>query len=117
MLCVVTIGIPLLICYWYPWMKRIFLYKFCEVNQLTHFYVVNYDDEITIVEKQEGLIYLSNSKSQNTVFFVNRFLKYYYDVEKKWFTPVTYDSLPRVSDLINTTKLEGYTSDQVVKLR
>lgn len=44
-------GIPLLLCYWYPWLVRWFYYDFCPVNEATNFYVVNYDDAVTIVER------------------------------------------------------------------
>lgn len=79
-LCVLTVGIPLLICYWYPWLKRWFYYDFCAIKDCTDFYIVNYDDAITIVEKEEGVIFSSNVKTQQTIYFVNRFLKYYYDI-------------------------------------
>ena len=56
-----TLGIPLLFCYWYPALKRELYYDFCTLREATHFYIVNYDDVVTIVEKQEGVIYISNT--------------------------------------------------------
>jgi hypothetical protein len=91
-------------------MKRTFYYNFCPVNIATHFYVVNYDDEITIVEKEQGVIYSSNSKVETSMFFVNRFLKYYYDTANNCFTAVTYDYLPRLHHLVNSNKIEGYSA-------
>jgi hypothetical protein len=91
-------------------MKRTFYYDFCPVSIATHFYVVNYDDEITIVEKEQGVIYSSNTQVENSMYFVNRFLKYYYDSANNWFTAVTYDYLPRLHHLVNTNKIEGYSA-------
>lgn len=107
-LCVLTVGIPLLICYWYPWLTRWFYYDFCAIKDCTDFYIVNYDDVVTIVEKEEGTIFSSNVKSQQTIYFVNRFLKYFYDMENNWFTPATYDYIPRLHQLVNAQKTVGY---------
>ena len=51
------------------------------------------------------------------MFFVNRFLKYYYDDEGNCFTPVTYDYIPRLHQLINTEKNFGYAAEDVSTLR
>ena len=51
------------------------------------------------------------------MFFVNRFLKYYYDTQNNWFTPVTYDYIPRLHQLVNTDKVFGYTAEEVSTLR
>ena len=51
------------------------------------------------------------------MFFVNRYLKYYYDSMENWFTPVTFDYLPHVSNLINTYKIRGYNNEEIESLR
>lgn len=116
-LCVLTVGIPLLICYWYPWLTRWFYYDFCAIKDCTDFYIENYDDVVTIVEKEEGVIFSSNVKTQQTIFFINRFLKYYYDIENNWFTPATYDYIPRLHQLVNAQKTVGYENIEVRQLR
>ena len=114
---ILTVAIPLLLCYWYPSLKRWFYFNFCAVTAATHFYIVNYDDVVTIVEKEQGHVHLSNVETEDTMFFVNRFLKYYYDVNEGCFTPVTYNYLPRMKNLINTHHLVGYKPNEVAGLR
>jgi hypothetical protein len=51
---VLFVGFPALIAYWYIEFERWLYYEYCDFETATHFYVLNYDEAYTIVEKHEG---------------------------------------------------------------
>lgn len=76
--CVLTVGFLWLFAYWYIEFERWFYYNYCAFDEATHFYVLNYDEVYTIVEKQHGQIFHSDNHRDECIYFVNRFMKYAY---------------------------------------
>lgn len=59
----------------YPKFKLWLYYSECSYETCTHFAVLNYDDQITIVEREEEN-YLYRGQKRKIVFFHNRYMKY-----------------------------------------
>jgi hypothetical protein len=49
--CILTSGLVWIVCFWLPRMNRRLLYKYSDVHKCTHFFVLNWDGEWTIVRK------------------------------------------------------------------
>lgn len=57
---VVLVGIPPLLCFWYIELERFLYYDYCGFEEATHFYILNYDDQHTIVQKEDGPVYFTD---------------------------------------------------------
>lgn len=53
--------------------------KFCDLPEATHFYIVNYDEQVTIVERLTKSFMFTENIRQDFVCFVNRYMTYYLD--------------------------------------
>jgi len=51
-ICNVFIFIPWLITFWYPQFKKHFYYDYCSLNECDAFFILNYDEQYSIVEKR-----------------------------------------------------------------
>ena len=65
----------------YPHYERYFYYAFCSLDEATHFHVLNYDGQITIVAKQKRVFMIDEERSRVYTCFVNRYMTYVVDKE------------------------------------
>lgn len=115
---VLLAGFPALFAYWYIKFRRWLYYKFCPLNECTHFYIYNYDKEYTIVRRQQGTIWHSDRSQTECMFFVNRYMKYFYNQQTNQFQATVFDSGPRLSAFVKETQqLPGYQENMVTALR
>lgn len=59
--------------------KKIFYMKFCPLSSATHLYIVNYDGQVSIVQKDSKQFTLSETEARRYICFVNRYMKYIVD--------------------------------------
>ena len=50
--------------------------KFCELSEATHFYIINYDEQVSVVAKETKQLIISENVKVRTVCFTNRYLTY-----------------------------------------
>jgi hypothetical protein len=115
---IILVGIPPLLCFWYIELERFLYYDYCSLEEATHFYILNYDEQHTIAKKEVGPIYFTDIDSEVCTYFVNRFMKYYYDIHEQVFKAINFNSIPRIRNLLNEKiQVFGYDSETVVGLR
>lgn len=59
--------------------KRIFYYEFCDLARSTHIYILNYDEQVTIVQKEMRNFMITENNKQQMYCFVNRYMTYLID--------------------------------------
>lgn len=59
--------------------KRIFYYEFCDLARATHIYILNYDEQVTIVQKEMRNFMVTENNKQQMYCFVNRYMTYLID--------------------------------------
>lgn len=112
------VGFLWLFSYWYIEFERWFYYAYCDFVDATHFYVLNYDEAYTIVEKHVGNINHNDMRREECVYFINRFMKYYYSKDLNAFRAITFDFTPRITGVINEkSAIIGYEDETVQHLR
>lgn len=62
--------------------KKTFYMKFCPLSEASHFYIVNYDGQVSIVKKDSKQFTLSDTEARRYVCFVNRYMTYIVDEEE-----------------------------------
>jgi hypothetical protein len=88
--CIATFGIVWIISFWLPRYKRKFLYQYAPLETCSHFLVLNWDNEWTIVRKQLVTVQRDESSFFQAVGMTNRFIRYYYDNRLDHITAVEY---------------------------
>jgi hypothetical protein len=78
-LSILLAGIPALFAYWYIKFRRWLYYEFCPLPICTHFFIYNYDKEYTIVKRQAGTIWHSDRSQAVSMYFVNRYMRYFFN--------------------------------------
>lgn len=53
--------------------------EFCSLLEATHIYVLNYDEQVSIVKKERKNFWTSDRDSKNFTYFVNRYMTYIID--------------------------------------
>ena len=59
--------------------KRIFYMEFCDLSRATHIYIVNYDEEVSIVPKEIKSLLINENLREEMTCFVNRYMTYLID--------------------------------------
>lgn len=102
--------IPWLLTYWYPRLKKVFYFDFCELSEATDFYIVNYDEEVSIVARGQKTFMVNEEESRFYTFFVNRYMTYIID-ENKVVRVSMYDYRSRIANIIKGQKQDGGLND------
>lgn len=71
--------IPLLLTYWNDKYKKIFYMQACSLPLSTHFYIINYDGQASIVRRENKCFWTSDTESKSLNYFVNRYMTYIID--------------------------------------
>lgn len=87
----------------YPEYKRKFYYEFCELDEATDFYILNYDEQVSIVAKQHKVFMIDEEKSAYYTFFINRYMTYILD-ENQVVRVSMYDYRDRISHIVKSNK-------------
>jgi hypothetical protein len=79
--------------------------RFCALELATHFHIVNYDGQVSIVPKQEKSFLYAEAERKHHCYFINRYMTYIVDEQrtvKLW----TYLYFERVRGIADPTKTE-----------
>ena len=53
--------------------------EFCDLSRATHIYIVNYDEEVSIVPKEIKSLLINENLREEMTCFVNRYMTYLID--------------------------------------
>ncbi len=94
--------------FWYPGLKRFFYFDYVEdPSKASHFWILNYDDQVAIQEKKNFTYYETEDKPLDTIGFKNRYVKYYVD-RSGTVKPVLYDVDSKIMQVIKEQQRSGY---------
>lgn len=106
---IIFAGLPALLAFWFIRFRRWLYYSFSPMDQATHFFILNYDKKYTIVSKKIGPLALSDRQQINAIYFVNRYLKYYFNPNLYAFQALTFNYIPRLTDYFRQqNSISGY---------
>lgn len=66
----------------YPELKRKFYYDFCSLEEATDFFILNYDEQVSIVSKEKKVFMKDEEKAAFYTYFVNRYMTYVIDEQE-----------------------------------
>lgn len=87
-----------------------FYFEFCVLAEATDFYIINYDEQASIVSKQQKVFMVDDEKSRFYTYFVNRYMNYIID-EHEVVRVSMYDYRDRISHMLQSKKVERGLSD------
>jgi hypothetical protein len=74
--------------------------SYCSLPQATHFYIVNYDERVSIVPKEVKNLLINDKPNKYTICFTNRYMTYIVD-ENETVRLLIYDYKEKIKSLTN----------------
>lgn len=98
----------------YPRFQRLMMYDTCQLDQSTHFFILNYDGQYTLVERTQQIYHPSENESYEVIGFVNRYMKYV--ILNGIVRAVDYQYRRRIANILKNPK-QGLDNAEVQRLR